>query len=155
MNAMQVDAITEIAEILGLTDEQVLAHMDIIRDLAGTSVCVDEASDLVRDHMEAVAADECGVTIVADEPTVEHTDEPKAASVTTGKVKCKCCGFQKKARRVNAEGICKVCYVTLATATPGEPVVVVGRQGLKGRNVVSVMIGGERVKVQRKVRIDA
>ena len=101
--------------------------------------------------LDAAEADECGVTIVADEPT----DEPKAASVTAEKVQCKCCGFHKKARRVNAEGVCKVCYVALATSEPGEAVVVVGRQGKKGRNAVSVMIGGERVKVQRKVRIDA
>ena len=105
--------------------------------------------------LDAADADECGVTIVADEPTVECTDEPKAASVTAEKVKCKCCGFHKKARRVNAEGVCKVCYVALATSEPGEAVVVVGRQGKKGRNAVSVMIGGERVKVLRKVRIDA
>ena len=97
--------------------------------------------------LDAAEADECGVTIVAD--------EPKAASVTAEKVQCKCCGFYKKARRVNAEGVCKVCYVALATSEPGEAVVVVGRQGKKGRNAVSVMIGGERVKVQRKVRIDA
>ena len=105
--------------------------------------------------LDAADADEPGVTIVADEPTDECTDEPKAASVTAEKVKCKCCGFHKKARRVNAEGVCKVCYVALATSEPGEAVVVVGRQGKKGRNAVSVMIGGERVKVQRKVRIDA
>jgi predicted Zn-ribbon and HTH transcriptional regulator len=70
------------------------------------------------------------------------------------KVKCKCCGFAKKARRVNAEGICKVCYMALATSG-GESVTVVGRQGKRGRNTVSVVIGGERVKVQRKVRLEA
>ena len=70
------------------------------------------------------------------------------------KVKCRCCGFAKKARRVNAEGICKVCYMALATSG-GESVTVVGRQGKRGRNTVSVMIGGERVKVQRKVRLEA
>jgi hypothetical protein len=69
-------------------------------------------------------------------------------------VKCKCCGFYKKARRVNAEGICKTCYVALA-ASDGETVTVVGRQGKRGRNTVSVMIGGSRMKVQRKVRLES
>ena len=97
--------------------------------------------------------DRCGVSIVETAAKVEDLvaeSKPKAE-----KVKCKCCGFAKKARRVNAEGICKVCYVTLATASPDAPVVVVGRQGKRGRNTVSVVIGGERVKVQRKVRLES
>lgn len=103
--------------------------------------------------------DEPGVQIFEEDEIVDAPkeqivevvmDKPKAE-----KVKCKCCGFAKKARRVNAEGICKVCYVTLATASPDAPVVVVGRQGKRGRNTVSVVIGGERVKVQRKVRLES
>lgn len=96
--------------------------------------------------------DQCGVSIVETAAKVEDLVadvKPKAE-----KVKCKCCGFAKKARRVNAEGICKVCYMALATSG-GESVTVVGRQGKRGRNTVSVMIGGERVKVQRKVRLEA
>ena len=96
--------------------------------------------------------DQCGVSIVETAAKVEDLVadvKPKAE-----KVKCKCCGFAKKARRVNAEGICKVCYVALSTSG-GESVTVVGRQGKRGRNTVSVMIGGERVKVQRKVRLEA
>jgi predicted Zn-ribbon and HTH transcriptional regulator len=75
--------------------------------------------------------------------------QPKAE-----KVKCRCCGFAKKARRVNAEGICKTCYVALGSSD-GETVTVVGRQGKRGRNTVSVVIGGERMKVQRKVRLES
>lgn len=96
--------------------------------------------------------DQCGVSIVETAAKVEDLVadvKPKAE-----KVKCRCCGFAKKARRVNAEGICKVCYTALATSG-GESVTVVGRQGKRGRNTVSVMIGGERVKVQRKVRLEA
>lgn len=96
--------------------------------------------------------DQCGVSIVETAAKVEDLVadvKPKAE-----KVKCRCCGFAKKARRVNAEGICKVCYVALSTSG-GESVTVVGRQGKRGRNTVSVMIGGERVKVQRKVRLEA
>lgn len=103
--------------------------------------------------IEILNEDLGGVQIVEAAAKVEDLvaeSKPKAE-----KVKCRCCGFAKKASRVNAEGICKVCYVTLATASPDAPVVVVGRQGKRGRNTVSVVIGGERVKVQRKVRLES
>ena len=99
-----------------------------------------------------------GVKIVEDDVKVAPKEQEEVVMESkpkAEKVKCKCCGFAKKARRVNVEGICKVCYVTLATASPDAPVVVVGRQGKRGRNTVSVVIGGERVKVQRKVRLEA
>ncbi len=96
--------------------------------------------------------DQCGVSIVETAAKVE--DLVADAKPKAERVKCRCCGFAKKARRVNAEGICKVCYMALATSG-GESVTVVGRQGKRGRNTVSVMIGGERVKVQRKVRLEA
>ena len=96
---------------------------------------------------------ERGVVIVSDAPK-EQEEVVVDSTPKAEKVKCKCCGFAKKARRVNAEGICKVCYMALATSG-GESVTVVGRQGKRGRNTVSVMIGGERVKVQRKVRLEA
>jgi hypothetical protein len=102
--------------------------------------------------------DEMGVKIVEDDSTDVAPKEQKEVVMDkpkAEKVKCRCCGFAKKARRVNAEGICKVCYAALATSSPDEAVVVVGRQGKRGRNTVSVMIGGERVKVQRKVRLEA
>jgi hypothetical protein len=116
---------------------------------------IDETS-LIEDEVES------GVQIVKDDPIKvepkaqkksapkeENMDQPKAE-----KVKCRCCGFAKKARRVNAEGICKTCYVALATSD-GNVVTVVGRQGLKGRNTVSVVVGGSRIKVQRKVRLES
>ena len=103
---------------------------------------------------EVIEDDEPGVQIVEDDevevaPKEEEMSQPKAE-----KVKCRCCGFAKKSRRVNAEGICKTCYVALSTSG-GDEVVVVGRQGKKGRNTVSVVIGGSRVKVQRKVRLES
>ena len=103
---------------------------------------------------EVIEDDEPGVQIVEDDevevaPKEEEMSQPKAE-----KVKCRCCGFAKKARRVNAEGICRTCYVALSTSG-GDEVVVVGRQGKKGRNTVSVVIGGSRVKVQRKVRLES
>ena len=98
-----------------------------------------------------------GVKIVEDDVKVAPKEQEEVVMESkpkAEKVKCRCCGFAKKARRVNAEGICKVCYVALSTSG-GESVTVVGRQGKRGRNTVSVMIGGERVKVQRKVRLEA
>jgi hypothetical protein len=106
---------------------------------------------------EIIEDDEPGVQIfVEDEVEVapKEQEEVKVEQPKAVKVKCRCCGFAKKARRVNAEGICKTCYVALATSE-GNEVTVVGRQGLKGRNTVSVVIGGSRVKVQRKVRLES
>jgi predicted Zn-ribbon and HTH transcriptional regulator len=116
-----------VSKIEALTPEQAAMLHQILNEDQGVQV------------VEAAAKVEA---LVADA-------QPKAE-----KVKCKCCGFHKKARRVNAEGICKVCYMALATSG-GESVTVVGRQGKRGRNTVSVMIGGERVKVQRKVRLES
>jgi len=122
---MEANSIVE--KIEALSPEQAAMLIQILNEDQGVRVV--EAAEKV----EALVADV----------------KPKAE-----KVKCRCCGFAKKARRVNAEGICKVCYVALA-ASDGEAVTVVGRQGKRGRNTVSVMIGGERVKVQRKVRLEA
>ena len=111
---------------------------------------IDE-TDLIEDEMVS------GVQIVEDDEIVapkEEIVEPKVVEPKAEKVKCRCCGFAKKSRRVNAEGICKTCYVALSTSG-GDEVVVVGRQGKKGRNTVSVVIGGSRVKVQRKVRLES
>ena len=96
-----------------------------------------------------------GVQIVEDDDVCvapkEEIVEPKVA---VKKTKCRCCGFAKKHYRVNAEGICKVCYVALATSDSNS-VTIVGRQGKKGHNTVSVVVGGTRVKVSRKVRLDS
>jgi hypothetical protein len=116
---------------------------------------LDQLNELI-DETNLIEDEVSGVQIVKDDEIApkEEIVEPKVVEPKAEKVKCKCCGFAKKARRVNAEGICKVCYMALATSG-GESVTVVGRQGKRGRNTVSVMIGGERVKVQRKVRLEA
>jgi hypothetical protein len=108
-----------------------------------------DQTDLIEDEMVS------GIQIVEDDEIVapkEEIVEPKVVEPKAEKVKCRCCGFAKKSRRVNAEGICKTCYVALATSE-GNEVTVVGRQGRKGRNTVSVVVGGSRIKVQRKVRL--
>jgi hypothetical protein len=111
---------------------------------------IDE-TNLIEDEVRS------GVQIVKDDPIKVEPKAQKEEKMTqpkAEKVKCRCCGFAKKARRVNAEGICKTCYVALATSD-GNEVTVVGRQGLRGRNTVSVVVGGVRVKVQRKVRLES
>jgi len=111
---------------------------------------IDE-TNLIEDEVRS------GVQIVKDDPIKVEPKAQKEEKMTqpkAEKVKCRCCGFAKKPRRVNAEGICKTCYVDLATSD-GNVVTVVGRQGLKGRNTVSVVVGGSRIKVQRKVRLES
>jgi hypothetical protein len=113
---------------------------------------LDQLNELI-DETNLIEDEVSGVQIFVEDddvaPKEEKMEQPKAE-----KVKCRCCGFAKKPRRVNAEGICKVCYVALATSD-GNEVTVVGRQGRKGRNTVSVVVGGVRVKVQRKVRLES
>jgi len=132
--------IATVMEITGCSAEQVLRY-----------------AAMVGDESQDVYEPEAGVVIVADEPKAQDVapkEEIMQVQPKADKTKCKCCGFHKKAKRVNAEGICKTCYVALATSD-GEAVMVVGRQGKRGRNNVSVMIGGSRVKVQRRVRLDS
>ena len=73
--------------------------------------------------------------------------EPKAE-----KVKCKVCGFHKKARRVSG-GVCKSCRTALDSGDEAyaedAAVEVIGRMGKRGRNSVSVVIDGKRWKVTR------
>ena len=117
---------------------------------------LDQLNELI-DETNLIEDEVSGVQIFVEDDEVapkEEIVEPKVVEPKAEKVKCRCCGFAKKPRRVNAEGICKVCYVALATSD-GNEVTVVGRQGRKGRNTVSVVVGGVRVKVQRKVRLES
>ena len=130
---METEIVDYVAYVASLSDE---ARADL--------------AELLGDSIE----DAKGVQIVKDDDVCVAPKEEIGEKVAGKKVKCKCCGFAKKHYRVNAEGICKVCYVTLA-ASDGETVTVVGRQGKKGHNAVSIVVGGERVKVSRKVRLDS
>ena len=113
-----------------------------------------EFYELIGRDLDSIE-DAMGVQIVEDDDVCvapkEEIVEPKVA---VKKTKCRCCGFAKKHYRVNAEGICKVCYVALATSDSNS-VTIVGRQGRKGHNAVSIVVGGARVKVSRKVRLDS
>ena len=109
-----------------------------------------DLAELLGDSIE----DAKGVQIVEDDECVAPKEETVEPKVAVKKTKCRCCGFAKKHYRVNAEGICKVCYVALATSDSNS-VTIVGRQGKKGHNAVSIVVGGTRVKVQRKARLDS
>ena len=128
-----------------------------VSEISDYAAYVESLSDEARAELASLIGvsieDAKGVQIVEDDECVAPKEEI-VEKVAVKKVKCKCCGFAKKHYRVNAEGICKVCYVTLATSD-GETVTVVGRQGKKGHNAVSIVVGGERVKVSRKVRLDS
>ena len=129
-----------------------------ISEISDYAAYVESLSDEARAEWALLLGvsieDAKGVQIVKDDDVCVAPKEEIVEKVAVKKVKCKCCGFAKKHYRVNAEGICKVCYVTLATSD-GETVTVVGRQGKKGHNAVSIVVGGERVKVSRKVRLDS
>ena len=127
---------------------------EIVDYVAYVASLSDEARADLAELIGVSIEDANGVQIVKDDDVCVAPKEEIVEKVAVKKVKCKCCGFAKKHYRVNAEGICKVCYVTLATSD-GETVVVVGRQGKKGHNAVSIVVGGERVKVSRKVRLDS
>ena len=156
------DYLNEVAEALSAKpmidrpiDEVEAAFEDWLETLSQDEL--DQLNELI--DQTALIEDEVasGVQIfVEDEVEVapKEQEEVKMEQPKAVKVKCRCCGFAKKSRRVNAEGICKTCYVALSTSG-GDEVVVVGRQGKKGRNTVSVVIGGSRVKVQRKVRLES
>ena len=129
-----------------------------ISEISDYVAYVESLSDEARAELASLIGvsieDAKGVQIVEDDECVAPKEEIVEPKVAVKKTKCRCCGFAKKHYRVNAEGICKVCYVTLA-ASDGETVTVVGRQGKKGHNAVSIVVGGERVKVSRKVRLDS
>ena len=127
---------------------------EIVDYVAYVASLSDEARADLAELLGGSIEDAKGVQIVKDDDVCVAPKEEIVEKVAVKKVKCKCCGFAKKHYRVNAEGICKVCYVTLATSD-GETVTVVGRQGKKGHNAVSIVVGGARVKVSRKVRLDS
>ena len=127
---------------------------EIVDYVAYVASLSDEARADLAELLGGSIEDAKGVQIVKDDDVCVAPKEEIVEKVAVKKVKCKCCGFAKKHYRVNAEGICKVCYVTLATSD-GETVTVVGRQGKKGHNTVSVVVGGTRVKVQRTARLDS
>jgi Zn-finger nucleic acid-binding protein len=103
-------------------------------EIEDLNALIDSVDDEDFEAAEAAAREED----LREIPSVE----PKA------KIRCKVCGFHKKPRKSLVEtGVCKVC--TDAISDGGEVVEVVGRSGKRGRNVVSVVVNGQRFKVKR------
>ena len=129
-----------------------------ISEISDYVAYVESLSDEARAELASLIGvsieDAKGVQIVEDDDVCVAPKEEIVEKVAVKKTKCRCCGFAKKHYRVNAEGICKVCYVALATSDSNS-VTIVGRQGKKGHNAVSIVVGGTRVKVSRKVRLDS
>ena len=129
-----------------------------ISEISDYVAYVESLSDEARAELASLIGvsieDAKGVQIVEDDECVAPKEETVEPKVAVKKTKCRCCGFAKKHYRVNAEGICKVCYAALATSDSNS-VTIVGRQGKKGHNAVSIVVGGTRVKVSRKVRLDS
>ena len=103
-----------------------------------------------------------GVQIVEDDDVCVAPKEEIVEKVAVKKVKCKCCGFAKKHYRVLPSGLCKSCDAAFRdesgeVITDGDVITVVGKQGKRGRNNVSIVhpISGRRWCVQRKVRLDS
>lgn len=129
---------------------EVLNDLQIVADFLGCSL--KEAEGMVPLLKAAMLDTESetppfDVNDSGDEITEEDyavKDEPKA------KVKCKCCGFYKKPKKVLREtGVCGVCTESLRDGAETGEVAVVGRMGKRGRNNVSVVIDGRRWKVKR------
>ena len=121
-----------------------------------------EFYELVAKDLDSIE-DAKGVQIVEDDDVCvapkEEIVEPKVA---VKKVKCRCCGFAKKSYRVLPSGLCKSCDAAFRdesgeVITDGDVITVVGKQGKRGRNNVSIVhpISGRRWLVQRKARLDS
>lgn len=124
--------------------EKWLDDLQIVADFFGVSI--EDAEGLVpllKERLE-VAESETPVDAPKEQKEVSM-DQPKAE-----KIKCKCCGFYKKPKKVLREtGVCAVCTESLRDGAETGTVEVVGRMGKRGRNSVSVVIDGKRWKVKR------
>jgi len=98
-------------------------------------------TDILNDIAEATPEQIAEILAI-----LSGSDEQEPKATQSEKVKCKVCGFHKKARRVGANGVCKVCAEAVKD---GGDVEVIGRMGKRGRNTVSVVIDGQRFTVKR------
>jgi predicted Zn-ribbon and HTH transcriptional regulator len=120
-----------------------------------------EFYELVSQDLDSIE-DAKGVQIVEDDEVVAPKEEIVEPKVAVKKTKCRCCGFAKKSYRVLPSGLCKSCDAAFRdesgeVITDGDVITVVGKQGKRGRNNVSIVhpISGRRWLVQRKVRLDS
>ena len=120
-----------------------------------------EFYELVAKDLDSIE-DAKGVQIVEDDEVVAPKEEIVEPKVAVKKTKCRCCGFAKKSYRVLPSGLCKSCDAAFRdesgeVITDGDVITVVGKQGKRGRNNVSIVhpISGRRWLVQRKARLDS
>ena len=137
-----------------------------ISEISDYAAYVASLSDEARAELASLIGvsieDAKGVQIVEDDECVAPKEEIVEPKVAVKKVKCKCCGFAKKHYRVLPSGLCKSCDASFRdesgeVITDGDVITVVGKQGKRGRNNVSIVhpISGRRWCVQRKVRLDS
>ena len=137
-----------------------------ISETSDYAAYVESLSDEARAELALLIGvsieDAKGVQIVKDDDVCVAPKEEIVEKVAVKKVKCKCCGFAKKSYRVLPSGLCKSCDAAFRdesgeVITDGDVITVVGKQGKRGRNNVSIVhpISGRRWCVQRKVRLDS
>ena len=129
-----------------MTDKN-LDDLQIVADFLGCSI--EDAEGMVP-LLKAAMLDSSEQDAPMDAPK-EQEDMVEDTNLTAkpSKIKCKCCGFYKKPKKTLRDtGICSVCTESLRDSEDGE-IAVVGRQGKRGRNSVSVVIDGRRWKVKR------
>lgn len=128
--------------------DSILDDLQVVADYLGVSL--KEAEMMVPLLKAAMGSEQDAPMDAPKEQEVKMEDTAKPS-----KIKCKCCGFYKKPRKVLRDtGICGVCDSILrdpdgSRTVDGDTVEVIGRQGKRGRNNVSVMIDGRRWKVKR------
>ena len=125
---------------------EVLDDLQIVADYLGCSLKEAEGMvPLLKAAMDVDSEPEAPV----DAPK-EQEDKMEDTAKPSEKIKCKCCGFYKKPRKVLRDtGICGVCTTALQSTPDGEAVEVIGRMGKAGRNTVSIAADGRRWKVKR------
>ena len=135
---------------------------EIVDYVAYVASLSDEARADLAELLGGSIEDAKGVQIVEDDDVCVAPKEEIVEKVAVKKVKCKCCGFAKKHYRVLPSGLCKSCDAAFRdesgeVITDGDVITVVGKQGKRGRNNVSIVhpISGRRWCVQRKVRLDS
>jgi hypothetical protein len=137
-----------------------------VSEISDYAAYVASLSDEARAELASLIGvsieDAKGVQIVKDDDVCVAPKEEIVEKVAVKKVKCKCCGFAKKHYRVLPSGLCKSCDAAFRdesgeVITDGDVITVVGKQGKRGRNNVSIVhpISGRRWCVQRKVRLDS
>ena len=130
-----------------MTDKN-LDDLQIVADFLGCSI--EDAEGMVP-LLKAAMLDSSEQDAPMDAPK-EQEDMVEDTNLTAkpSKIKCKCCGFYKKPRRVLVTtGVCGVCTTALADAEDGSAVEVIGRMGKKGRNSVRIMADGKAYRVKR------